>query len=610
MGKSMGEWPEGAAGGFSRRGICDILAFYWFQIRSIAMYCDYCDLEQGKGVGMATGLIRDRLEGLVAAALGRAQGEKVFQLETMPEVLMERPANAANGDFATSLPLRLARATRINPLKLAETLVGYVDADPAVERVAAAAPGFINFYLADGWVQEQVETVRAAAGDYGTVDAGQGRRVMVEFVSVNPTGPVHVGHTRGAVLGSALANTLAAAGYAVTREYYVNDAGTQMEAFYRSVYARYREALGRAADFPANGYAGEYVAELAREIAAAEGGRFLEMAEAAAVKEIGDIGREKMVALIREDLAAIGVTFDNWFSERSLYANEEYAAAMGRLRAGNYLSERDNALWFNSTLLGDDKDNVVVRSSGEPTYFASDIAYHYNKFAGRGFEQVIDIWGADHQGHIPRMKAALAALGLAPESLTVLIAQMVTLKRGSEVVRASKRSGDFITLRELAEEVGVDACRYFFLARAPSTQMEFDLELAKKESAENPVYYIQYAHARNVSILNLARERGIDWSGGEVALLTDANELNLIRTMLRLPELVEQMARSLEPHHLPHYAMELATAFHWFYENCRVISANPEDNGLTLARLKLVEAAQIVFRRALELMGMSAPERM
>lgn len=570
----------------------------------------YCDLEQGKGVGMATGLIRDRLEGLVAAALGRAQGEKVFQLETMPEVLMERPANAANGDFATSLPLRLARATRINPLKLAETLVGYVDADPAVARVAAAAPGFINFYLADGWVQEQVETVRAAAGDYGTVDAGQGRRVMVEFVSVNPTGPVHVGHTRGAVLGSALANTLAAAGYAVTREYYVNDAGTQMEAFYRSVYARYREALGQAADFPANGYAGEYVADLAGEIAAAEGGRFLEMAEAAAVKEIGDIGREKMVALIREDLAAIGVTFDNWFSERSLYANEEYAAAMGRLRAGNYLSERDNALWFNSTLLGDDKDNVVVRSSGEPTYFASDIAYHYNKFAGRGFEQVIDIWGADHQGHIPRMKAAVAALGLAPESLTVLIAQMVTLKRGSEVVRASKRSGDFITLRELADEVGVDACRYFFLARAPSTQMEFDLELAKKESAENPVYYIQYAHARNVSILNLARERGIDWSGGEVALLTDANELNLIRTMLRLPELVEQMARSLEPHHLPHYAMELATAFHWFYENCRVISANPEDNGLTLARLKLVEAAQIVFRRALELMGMSAPERM
>ena len=433
---------------------------------------------------------------------------------------------------------------------------------------------------------------------------------MVEFVSVNPTGPVHVGHTRGAVLGSALANTLDAAGYQVTREYYVNDAGTQMEAFYRSVYARYREALGREANFPANGYAGEYIFDIGKEIADAEGERFLEMEESQAVREIGDIAREKMVALIREDLKEIGVSFDNWFSERSLYGNQEYEQAMALLRSKDYLSERENALWFNSTMLGDDKDNVVVRSSGEPTYFASDIAYHYNKFVKREFQHVIDIWGADHQGHVPRMKAAVEALGIEPDGLTVLISQMVTLKRGSEVVRASKRTGDFITLRELAEEVGADACRYFFLARSPSTQMEFDLELAKRESSENPVYYIQYAHARNVSILNLARSRNIDWSGGDVSLLTDPNELNLIRTMIRLPELVDQMARELEPHHLPHYAMELATAFHWFYENCRVISANADDNDITLARLKLVESAQIVFRRSLELMGMSAPERM
>ena len=559
---------------------------------------------------MTSALVRDTIQELVAAAIDRARQEGALQLETMPEILIERPGNPENGDFATSLPLRLARATRINPLQLAETLVGYVPAADAVERVAAAPPGFVNFYLNNQWVQRQVETVRDAAADYGNVAAGQGRPVMVEFVSVNPTGPVHVGHTRGAVLGSALANMLDAAGYAVTREYYVNDAGAQMEAFYRSVYARYREALGQEADFPANGYAGDYITELAQEIAAAEGRRFLELDDAQAVKEIGDVSREKMVALIREDLAEIGVTFDNWFSERSLYANQEYDAAMALLREKNYLSHRDNALWFNSTMLGDDKDNVVVRSSGEPTYFASDIAYHYNKFVNRGFARVIDIWGADHQGHVPRMKAAVAALGIEPDELTILISQMVTLKRGAEVVRASKRTGDFVTLRELADEVGTDACRYFFLARAPSTQMEFDLELAKKESSENPVYYIQYAHARNVSILNLAREREIDWSGGDVALLNDPNELNLIRTMIRLPELVEQMARTLEPHHLPHYAMELATAFHWFYENCRVISANPEDNAITLARLKLVESAQIVFRRALELMGMNAPERM
>ena len=283
---------------------------------------------------------------------------------------------------------------------------------------------------------------------------------------------------------------------------------------------------------------------------------------------------------------------------------------MGLLGEKKYLSRREKALWFNSTMLGDDKDNVVVRSSGEPTYFAADIAYHYNKFIGRGYDTVVDIWGADHQGHVPRMKAAVQALGIDPARLTILISQMVTLRQGNEVVRASKRTGEFVTLRELADEVGSDACRFFFLARTPSTQMEFDLDLAKKESSENPVYYVQYAHARNAGILTLARSRDIDWSQGNVSLLNDPSELGLIRAMVRLPELVEQMARSLEPHHLPHYTMELATAFHWFYENCRVISSNAEDNDITLARLKLVESAQIVFRRSLQLMGMGAPERM
>ena len=559
---------------------------------------------------MTTALVRDRIQEMVAEAISRARQEGAIKLESMPDILVERPGNPDHGDFATSLPLRLARATRINPLQLAQTLVEFIPESAEINKVEAAHPGFINFYLDDAWVQSQVEQVRQAGGVYGNIPAGDGRPVMVEFVSVNPTGPVHVGHTRGAVLGSALANTLDAAGYTVTKEYYVNDAGTQMEAFYRSVYARYREAQGRDFDFPSNGYAGDYIYDIGREIADSEGDRFLDMEEAQAVREIGDVAREKMVSLIRDDLEGIGVTFDNWFSERSLYGNHEYDEAMESLREQDYLSERDNALWFNSTMLGDDKDNVVVRSSGEPTYFASDIAYHYNKFVKRQFQHVINIWGADHQGHVPRMKAAVEALGIEPDALTILISQMVTLKRGTEVVRASKRTGDFVTLRELAEEVGSDACRYFFLARSPSTQMEFDLELAKKESSENPVYYIQYAHARNFSILNLARSRNIDWSQGDVSLLTDPNELNLIRTMIRLPELVDQMARSLEPHHLPHYAMELATAFHWFYENCRVISANAEDNDMTLARLKLVESAQIVFRRSLELMGMNAPERM
>ncbi len=559
---------------------------------------------------MASHSLLDTVKDLVAEAVTRARRQGLLQLETMPEILVERPANPGHGDFATSLPLRLARATRINPVRLAESLVEHIPESEIIDSVVVAPPGFINFRLRDSWVQQQVEVVREQGQEYGDVDLGGQQPMMVEFVSVNPTGPVHVGHTRGAVLGSALSRVLGAAGYAVTQEYYVNDAGTQMEAFYGSVYARYQEALGHQAELPSGGYRGDYVIDLAQEIVDAEGSRYLEMPEAQALNEIGDVAREKMVALIREDLTRIGVSFDNWFSERDLYRDGDYQRAVDLLRNKDYLAERDNATWFTSSVLGDDKDNVVIRSSGDPTYFASDIAYHYNKFIVRGFQSVVNIWGADHQGHVPRMNTAVAALGINPDRLTILISQMVTLKRGTEVVRASKRSGDFVTLRELAEEVGADACRYFFLARTPSTQMEFDLELAKKESSENPVYYVQYAHARNASILNLARSQNIDWSQGDVTLLNDPSELALIRTMIRLPELVEHMARTLEPHHLPHYATELATAFHGFYENCRVISALPEDGQMTLARLKLVESAQIVFRRTLELMGMTTPERM
>ena len=559
---------------------------------------------------MAVQLVQQQILELVANAVEQARRDGVLKLETVPEIQVERPAKPQHGDFATSLPLRLARTTRINPLNLAETLVKYIPTGDVVGRVVAAPPGFMNFHLQESWVQQQVEVVRQAGSDYGRLESGQGKKAMVEFVSVNPTGPVHVGHTRGAVLGSALANVMSAAGYHVTREYYINDAGSQMEAFYRSVYARYQQSLGIPAEMPANGYLGDYIIDLAKEIIDAQGKHFLQLPEAEAIKGIGDIGREKMVLVIRQDLEKIGVDFDNWFSERWLYRDGVYPKVIDLLRGKEYLSQRENALWLTSTLLGEDKDSVLVRSTGEPTYFASDIAYHYDKFVERGFEHVIDIWGADHQGHVARMKAAVSALGLDPAKLTIIVCQLVTLRRGSEVVRASKRKGEFVTLRELAEEVGVDACRYFFLARSPETQMEFDLELAKKESSENPVYYIQYAHARNASILVQACRQNVDWSQGDVTLLTDPNELNLIRAMLRLPELVDQIARTLEPHHLPHYALDLATAFHWFYENCRVLSSKPEDQPLTMARLKLVESAQIVFRRSLELMGMNAPDKM
>jgi arginyl-tRNA synthetase len=476
-----------------------------------------------------------------------------------------------------------------------------------VEKVEVAKPGFINLTLRDDWLAGQVEEIRREGQEYGCIDIGEGQRVQLEFVSVNPTGPLHVGHGRGAVLGDTLASALSAAGYSVEREYYVNDAGGQMEAFYRSLYARYREAFGLPAEIPNDGYRGNYLVDLAAEIVAEKGDVFLKLDEREAVSELGEIGLQKMMDSISKDLELIRVYFDVWFSERSLYESGQYETAMSLLRDKGHVVEREGAVWFASSELGEDKDNVLVRSSGAPTYFASDVAYHYNKFVERGFDRVINIWGADHQGHVPRMKAVLSAMNIDPARLQVIVTQMVTLKRGNAEIRISKRSGEIVTLRDVVEEVGADACRFFFLARSTDSQMDFDLELAKKESSDNPVYYIQYAHARIASIFRLAQERNIDFSQGSVALLSTEPELSLIRKMIQFPEVVETVVTNLEPHHLPYYAQELATAFHSFYKWCRVIS---EDEELTFARLKLVDAARMVFARTLSLMGMSVPDRM
>ena len=555
-------------------------------------------------------LMKQRIAQLVAQAVEEAQRQGNLPAGPIPAIEVEHPQNAEHGDFATSLPLRLARAARMNPMSIAERLAPLIPNDATFQRIWAAPPGFINFAVTRQWLQQQVEAIIGDGDSYGTIQPDTPQRIQVEFVSVNPTGPIHVGHARGAVLGSGLASILEAAGHTVSREYYINDAGSQMNAFYRSLYVRYRQALGQEAQMPENGYMGSYMEDLARVLVAEEGARFLHMPEPEAVAAIGAIGLRKMLASIRQDLARIGVEFDVWFSERTLFESGEYTTAMDLLRQKGYLSERDNATWFTSTALGEDKDNVLVRTTGEPTYFASDIAYHHNKFIQRGFDQVIDIWGADHQGHVSRVKAAVGALGVDPSRLTILISQLVTLKRGEEVVRISKRTGDLITLRELMDEVGSDACRFFFLSRSPDSQMDFDLELAKQQSDANPVYYVQYAHARIAGIMRLARERRLDYARGDVALLTHEAEEGLIRKMLLLPEMVEQIADSLEPHHLPVYALELATAFHWFYQQCRVVSSEPADEAVTLARLKLVEGCRIVLARCLALMGMSAPERM
>ncbi len=552
-------------------------------------------------------MIRRRLTELLTQAASEAQKLGKLPAVILPEVAVERPQNPEHGDYASSFPLKLARATGVSPLTIAEDIVGLIVPSPEIDSIAVAPPGFINFTLKSDWLTRQVDSILAAGDSYGSIDLGQGSRVQLEFVSVNPTGRLHVGHGRGAILGSTLANVLAAAGYKVEKEYYVNDTGSQIDAFYRSLYARYQQCLGIDAEMPSDGYFGNYMIDLAKELIAEEGDRFLTLPREEAVPQLGQLGLEKAIKLIRSDLELLGVSFDVWFSERSLYDNGQYQKAMSLLRDGGYIAEKEGATWFVSTTLGEDKDNVVVRSDGSPTYFASDIAYHYNKFLERKFDKVINIWGADHQGHISRMKAVVGALGVAPERLQVIISQMVTLRRGEELVRISKRSGDIITLHEVIDEVGTDACRFFFLSRSADSQMDFDLELAKKESPDNPVYYVQYAHARIASVLRLAQQRGINWGDGDVSLLTTEPELTLIRKMLLLPEIVEIVARTLEPHHLTYYAQDLATVFHSFYKQCRIIS---QDEVLTKARLRLVEAAKLVLAKTLYLMGMTAPEKM
>jgi arginyl-tRNA synthetase len=552
-------------------------------------------------------MVKQRLIELLTQAASQAQQTGKLPSVTLPEVTVERPQNPEHGDYASSFPLKLARAVGVSPLTIADDIVGIMVPSPEINSIAVAPPGFINFTLKSDWLTRQVDSILAAGDSYGNIDLGQGSRVQVEFVSVNPTGPLHVGHGRGAILGSTLANVLAADGYEVEKEYYINDAGNQVDAFYRSLYARYQQCLSIDAEMPSDGYLGSYVIDLAKEIMAEEGDRFLALPRQEAISQLGQLGLKKIVNQIKSDLELLGVSFDVWFSERSLYDNGQYQTAMSLLRQADYIREKEGATWFVSTTLGEDKDNVVVRSDGSPTYFATDIAYHYDKFLERKFDRVINIWGADHQGHISRMKAVVGALGVNPERLTVIISQMVTLRRGAELVRVSKRSGDIITLREVLDEVGIDACRFFFLSRSADSQMDFDLDLAKRESADNPVYYVQYAHARIASILRLAQQRGINYEDGDVSLLSSEPELTLIRKMLLLPEIVEIVTHTLEPHHLTYYAQDLATVFHSFYKQCRVISRN---EALTKARLKLVEAAKVVLAKTLHLMGMTAPEKM
>jgi arginyl-tRNA synthetase len=561
-----------------------------------------------------TDLIQDQVAALIAAGLQAAQESGALPAFEIPEVVVERPRQSQHGDYASPVCLRLAKEARMSPRDIATRVIEHLPSAAFVGQVEVAGPGYINVALDASWLMSRVEVILQAGESFGGVEIGSGKRYQVEFVSSNPTGPIHVGGVRNAVIGDTLARVLAAAGFGVEREYYVNDAGSQVRIFGESLYARYAQALGQDEPFPENGYQGQYVVEMGRQMAGQYGDRYLNVPHEEAARVLGREGIARVIDETRQDLADLRVEFDVWFSEKSLHESGLLDRMIQMLREKGYITEREGAVWFTTPEL--EADAVVLRSpqvipvpEERPTYLASDIAYVWDKLVVRGFDRAIYVWGADHHGDVPRVKAAAKALGLDPERVVIILYQMVNLKRGGEDVRMSTRRGEFVTLRELLDEVGADPIRFMLLTCTVDSTVDFDLDLAVERSDKNPVYYVQYAHARIASILRHAAELGWDVEApAEVSLLTHPSELALIRKMLELPEVIAQAAEQLAPHYLTFYAKELASVFHSFYRDCRVVDAEAPE--LTRARLALVRAAKLVLARVLRLMGMDTPERM
>jgi arginyl-tRNA synthetase len=565
------------------------------------------------------------VEGLLQQALLKAAKGGALKTQSLPPLLFEVPRDPQHGDLASTVAMSLAREERRPPRAIAETIVAHLDdPDGILSGVEIAGPGYLNFRFSPAfWHRCLAEVERAG---YGLPSFGAGRRVLVEFVSTNPTGPLHVGHGRGAVIGDVLARLLGAAGYEVTREYYVNDAGKQIATLGRSAFARLLQAYGDEAPLPEDGYPGEYLRDLVAahrdalvaEIAAAAAvaapppeaaAAFLRDREALAVEVCGSAAARRLLEIIKQDMGALGVAVENFVSERALYDAGVVREALAALAERGFLYEREGAQWFRSTDFGDEKDRVVQRSDGELTYFAGDVGYHRHKLE-RGYDELIDVWGADHHGYVKRVEAAIAALGHDPHRLHVVLVQLVRLTRGGEPVRMGKRTGEFVTMREVVEEVGPDAARFFFLMRKADSHLDFDLDLAKKQSAENPVFYVQYAHARICSLFRQAEAEGLAvppaYAVGP-ATLDSAEEKEVVVLLARFPDSVEEAAREREPHRLVFHLIELAAAFHRFYNRHRVIGA-PSDHAL--ARLHLAGATRTVLRAGLGLLGVGAPETM
>ena len=572
--------------------------------------------------------IKDILAAAIKEAAQKAIDKGSLKQGVLPEVMLEVPPQKEFGDFATNFAMQSARSLHCAPRQIAQAVVDNLDC-PSVDRMEIAGPGFINFYLKQNWTADLLANILAAGEAYGNLPANNLGRVQVEYVSANPTGPLHIGHARGAAVGSAMVNLLRAAGYDVESEYYINDAGNQMNNLAASVNARYLQLLkleemgGVPADltvkqldemptgipFPENGYHGYDIIETAQRIIRIYGKEFVALDEKERLAKFLDIAYKEKLAGLKEDLEAFGVTCDVWFSEKSLHEANKIREAVDFLQERGYVYEQGGALWLNSTAQGDDKDRVVIRDNGVPTYFAADIAYHRNKFE-RGFARVINLWGADHHGYIARVKAAVNALGFDANNLEIMLLQMVRLYRNGDIVKLSKRTGETITLRELMDEVGTDAARYFFCMRSLDSQLDFDMTLATEKSNENPVYYIQYAHARISSIGRQLAEAGIEAVALDklnLGVQETSEELALIKKLGEYPELIARAARERAVHSVATYAYELAGLFHSFYNQCRILGVETE---LQQARIALVKAVGHTIRHALGILGVSAPERM
>ncbi len=547
---------------------------------------------------------------LLGCALDNAKKNGDLKLSVMPQIIVEKPKEEKFGDFSTSLAMGLAKSERMKPYDIAEILSGHLQSnEDDISSVKIAGPGFLNLSMKPSFFLKRLLKVAEQADEYGSSNAGQGKKVLLEFVSANPTGPLHVGHGRGAAVGDMLSRLLDKAGYNVSTEYYINDVGNQMNTLGRSTWARYLGLQGKGSEFPSDYYQGEYIKDIAQNIFEKHGDEFLDKEEEEVLSFFREYALSSVLAQIKEDLTMFGVNFNQWFSEKKLYDEQLVDTAVSWLREEKHVYDKEGAVWLRSSDLNDEKDRVLIKQSGENTYFCSDIAYHKNKI-DRGFEWIIDLWGADHHGYVPRMKSALQALGYNENVFKVILVQFVSLKRGGEKVSMSTRSGEFVTLADVIKEVGIDAARFFFLMRSSDTHLDFDLELAKKESPENPVFYIQYAHARICSIFRTANEQGIkllDSTEIDLSPLVNEEEFIMIKKILIFTEIVEKSAELLEVHRIAFYLQDLVGTFHRYYSNNRIVSDN---RALSFARLFLMNCLRVTIRNGLSIMGVSAPERM